>query len=154
MVPREHPLAKLRYVSLADVAKYSIVTYVFGFTGRSKLDEAFSEHDLEANVVFTATDADVIKTYVRLGLGIGIVAHMAYDPEIDTDLVAIEAGHLFDSSVTSIGFRKGTYLRGYMYDFISEFAPHLTRDVIDRVMAMPNKQAREEFFATLELPVL
>ena len=87
-------------------------------------------------------------------MGIGIVAHMAYDSEIDTDLVAIEAGHLFDSSVTSIGFRKGTYLRGYMYDFIREFAPHLTRDVIDRVMTMPNKQAREEFFATLELPVL
>jgi LysR family cys regulon transcriptional activator len=154
LVPKDHSLAKLRYVSLADVAKYSIVTYVFGFTGRSKLDEAFSEHELEANVVFTATDADVIKTYVRLGLGIGIVAHMAYDPEIDTDLVAIEAGHLFDSSVTSIGFRKGTYLRGYMYDFITEFAPHLTRDVIDRVMSMPNKEAREEFFATLELPVL
>jgi LysR family cys regulon transcriptional activator len=104
-------------------------------------------------VVFTATDADVIKTYVRLGLGIGIVAHMAYDADVDTDLVAIEASHLFDSSVTSIGFRKGTYLRGYMYDFIREFAPHLTRDVIDTVMAMPNKQEREAYFTSLELPV-
>jgi LysR family cys regulon transcriptional activator len=153
-VPKNHPLAKLDHVALVDVAKYSIVTYVFGFTGRSKLDEAFAKDSLEANVVFTATDADVIKTYVRLGLGIGIVAHMAYDPEVDTDLVAIEASHLFDSSVTSIGFRKGAYLRGYMYDFISEFAPHLTRDVVDRVMAMPNKQDRETFFATLNLPIL
>jgi LysR family cys regulon transcriptional activator len=124
---------------------------VFGFTGRSKLDEAFADQDLAANVVFTATDADVIKTYVRLGLGIGIVAHMAFDEEVDNDLVAIEAGHLFDSSITSIGFRKGTYLRGYMYDFITAFAPHLTRDVIDRVMAMPNREEREAFFSTLKL---
>jgi LysR family cys regulon transcriptional activator len=154
LVPKEHPLAKLDTVTLADVAEYSIVTYVFGFTGRSKLDEAFADHDLAANVVFTATDADVIKTYVRLGLGIGIVAHMAFDEEVDNDLVAIEAGHLFDSSITSIGFRKGTYLRGYMYDFITAFAPHLTRDVIDRVMAMPNREEREAFFSTLNLPVL
>jgi LysR family cys regulon transcriptional activator len=79
---------------------------------------------------------------------------MAYDPDVDTDLVAIEAGHLFDSSVTSIGFRKGSYLRGYMYDFIAEFAPHLTRDVVDRVMMMPSKMERDAFFSTLELPVL
>ena len=97
-------------------------------------------------MVFTATDADVIKTYVRLGLGIGIVAHMAYDPKVDTDLVAIEAGHLFDSSVTSIGFRKGTYLRGYMYDFISAFAPHLTRDTVDRAMALPTNGSSGELF--------
>jgi LysR family cys regulon transcriptional activator len=154
LVPKDHPLAKLERVSLLDVAQYSIVTYVFGFTGRSKLDEAFAEEGLDANVVFTATDADVIKTYVRLGLGIGIVAHMAYDAEVDSDLVAIEASHLFDSSVTSIGFRKGTYLRGYMYDFIREFAPHLTRDVIERVMAMPNRQDREAYFSDFKLPVL
>jgi LysR family cys regulon transcriptional activator len=153
LVPKNHPLVRLKYVSLADVAQYSIVTYVFGFTGRSKLDEAFADHDLTANVVFTATDADVIKTYVRLGLGIGIVAHMAYDPEIDTDLVAIEAGHLFDSSVTSIGFRKGTYLRGYMYDFIATFAPHLTRDVVERVMELPDRESRAVFFESLALPV-
>ena len=154
LVPRDHPLASVEQISLEDVAKHPIVTYVFGFTGRSKLDEAFAERNLTAKVVFTATDADVIKTYVRLGLGIGIVAHMAYDPDIDTDLVAIEAGHLFDSSVTSIGFRKGTYLRGYMYDFISGFAPHLTREVVDEVMAMPSKEAQEEFFKTLKLPTL
>lgn len=153
LVPKDHPLAKLADVSIEDVAEHPIVTYVFGFTGRSRLDDAFSEKGLTPKVVFTATDADVIKTYVRLGLGIGIVAHMAYDPILDHDLVAIEAGHLFESSVTSIGFRKGTYLRGYMYDFIHTFAPHLTRTVIDEAMALPNKDAQEQFFAPIELPV-
>jgi LysR family cys regulon transcriptional activator len=153
LVPRDHPLTKLDRISLEDVAEHQIVTYVFGFTGRSKLDDAFGNRGLKPKVVFTATDADVIKTYVRLGLGIGIVAHMAYDPEVDTDLVAIEASHLFDSSVTSIGFRKGTYLRGYMYDFINAFAPHLTRNVVDQAMALPNKQAQEKFFEGIDLPV-
>ena len=153
LVPKDHPLAKLSEISIEDVAEHQIVTYVFGFTGRSKLDDAFSEKGLTPKVVFTATDADVIKTYVRLGLGIGIVAHMAFDPELDTDLVAIEAGHLFASSVTSIGFRKGTYLRGYMYDFIRGFAPHLTRDVVDEAMALPSKEAQDQFFADIELPL-
>ncbi|MDC0133673.1 HTH-type transcriptional regulator CysB [Porticoccaceae bacterium] len=153
LVPKDHPLAKLSEISIEDVAEHQIVTYVFGFTGRSKLDDAFSEKGLTPKVVFTATDADVIKTYVRLGLGIGIVAHMAYDPELDTDLVAIEAGHLFASSVTSIGFRKGTYLRGYMYDFIRGFAPHLTRDVVDEAMALPSKEPQDQFFADIELPL-
>ena len=153
LVPKDHPLAQLDRLALEDVAAYSIVTYVFGFTGRSRLDDAFIEKGLQPKVVFTATDADVIKTYVRLGLGIGIVAHMAYNPETDSDLVAIEAGHLFASSVTSIGFRKGTYLRGYMYDFIAAFAPHLTRNVVDEAMALPNKEAQEEYFAGIELPI-
>jgi LysR family cys regulon transcriptional activator len=153
LVPKDHPLAKLAEVRIEDVAEHPIVTYVFGFTGRSRLDDAFSEKSLTPKVVFTATDADVIKTYVRLGLGIGIVAHMAYDPVLDHDLVAIEAGHLFESSVTSIGFRKGTYLRGYMYDFIHTFAPHLTRNVVDEAMALPNKDAQEQFFAPIKLPV-
>ena len=153
LVPKDHPLAKIAEVRIEDVAEHPIVTYVFGFTGRSRLDDAFSEKGLTPKVVFTATDADVIKTYVRLGLGIGIVAHMSYDPVLDHDLVAIEAGHLFESSVTSIGFRKGTYLRGYMYDFIHTFAPHLTRNVVDEAMALPNKDAQEQFFAPIKLPV-
>jgi LysR family cys regulon transcriptional activator len=153
LVPKDHPLAQLDRLTLEDVAEHSIVTYVFGFTGRSRLDDAFSEKGLQPKVVFTATDADVIKTYVRLGLGIGIVAHMAYNPETDSDLVAIEAGHLFASSVTSIGFRRGTYLRGYMYDFIAAFAAHLTRNVVDEAMALPNKEAQEEYFKGIELPI-
>jgi len=154
LVPKDHPLAQLDTISLEDVAEHPIVTYVFGFTGRSRLDDAFKEKGLEPKVVFTATDADVIKTYVRLGLGIGIVAHMACDPETDSDLVAIEASDLFQSSVTSIGFRKGTYLRGYMYDFIQAFAPHLTRTVVDEVIALSSKQAQMEYFSNMELPIL
>ena len=153
LVPKEHALAQRSSVSLADVAAHPIVTYVFGFTGRSKLDDAFAVEGLNPKVVFTATDADVIKTYVRLGLGIGIVAHMAYDPTVDQDLVAIEASHLFAPSITSIGFRKGSYLRGYMYDFIRAFAPHLERNVVEEAMALPNKEAQEAFFADIELPV-
>ena len=154
LVPKDHPLAQLDTISLDDVAEHPIVTYVFGFTGRSRLDDAFKEKGLEPKVVFTATDADVIKTYVRLGLGIGIVAHMACDPETDSDLVAIEASDLFQSSVTSIGFRKGTYLRGYMYDFIQAFAPHLTRTVVDEVIALSSKEAQMEYFSNMELPIL
>lgn len=154
LVPKDHPLAQLDTITLEDVAELPIVTYVFGFTGRSRLDDAFKEKGLEPKVVFTATDADVIKTYVRLGLGIGIVAHMAYDTETDSDLVAIEASDLFQSSVTSIGFRKGTYLRGYMYDFIQAFAPHLTRTVVDEVVALSSKEAQMEYFANMELPIL
>lgn len=152
LVPKTHPLASIGTLSLEDVAEYPIVTYVFGFTGRSKLDEAFRVKGLKPRVVFTATDADVIKTYVRLGLGIGIVAHMAYDAEQDSDLVALEARHLFKSSVTSIGFRRGTYLRGFMYDFIERFAPHLNRDVVDEACAITSREKLEEFFATMELP--
>ena len=154
LVPKDHPLAQLDTITLEDVAEHPVVTYVFGFTGRSRLDDAFKEKGLEPKVVFTATDADVIKTYVRLGLGIVIVAHMACDTETDADLVAIEASDLFQSSVTSIGFRKGTYLRGYMYDFIQAFAPHLTRTVVDEVIALSSKEAQEEYFANMELPIL
>ncbi len=153
LVPKQHPLAALDKLTLADVAAHPIVTYVFGFTGRSRLDDAFAGEGLEPQVVFTATDADVIKTYVRLGLGIGIVADMAFDAEADDDLVALDARHLFASSVTSIGFRRGTYLRGFMYDFIEAFAPHLTRSVVDQVMSLSSREAREAFFADISLPV-
>ena len=153
LVPKDHPLAQLSELTLADVAAHPIVTYVFGFTGRSRLDEAFASQGLAPQVVFTATDADVIKTYVRLGLGIGIVADMAFDAESDDDLVALDARHLFASSVTSIGFRRGTYLRGFMYDFIEAFAPHLTRHVVDEVMALSSREARETYFADISLPV-
>ncbi|NND66544.1 MAG: HTH-type transcriptional regulator CysB, partial [Halioglobus sp.] len=109
LVPRNHPLARAGELTLEQVAEHPIVTYVFGFTGRSRLDEAFVEQGLVPRVVFTAADADVIKTYVRLGLGIGIIAGMAHDESIDDDLVALDANHLFSSSVTRIACRKGTF---------------------------------------------
>lgn len=134
------------------MAAYPIVTYVFGFTGRSRLDEAFHAKRLTPRVVFTATDADVIKTYVRLGLGIGIIARMAVDAEQDRGLVVLDASHLFKSSVTRIGFRRGTFLRGYMYDFIELFAPHLTRKVVDEAWHSEGRAEVEAMFEHIELP--
>lgn len=153
LVPDGHPLSSIAEPSLEMVAKYPIVTYVFGFTGRSKLDDAFSAHGLSPKVVFTATDADVIKTYVRLGLGIGIIAEMAYEREQDKGLTAVAADHLFESSTTMIGCRKGTFLRGYMYEFIELFAPHLTRSVVDEAFEKTTKDERAEMFAGLSLPI-
>jgi len=153
VVPRDHPLAKGQELTLDELAEYQLVTYVFGFTGRSRLDEAFQQRGLTPKVVFTAADADVIKTYVRLGLGVGIIASMAYDPKTDTDLVALEADKLFSPSVTRIGFRKGTFLRGYMYDFMERFAPHLTKEMVDRVVAHQGSRTEvEALFKSIELP--
>jgi LysR family cys regulon transcriptional activator len=153
VVPKEHPLTQLSQLTLEDVAAQPIVTYVFGFTGRSKLDDAFVAKGLVPRVVFTATDADVIKTYVRLGLGIGIIAAMAYDEAIDDDLVALDASHLFSSSITQIGCRRDTFLRGYMYEFIEDFAPHLSRQVVGDAFSCRNKAEMTELFANVNLPV-
>lgn len=153
LVPRDHPLAQQSQLTLEDVAAQPIVTYVFGFTGRSKLDDAFMAKGLVPRVVFTATDADVIKTYVRLGLGIGIIAGMAYDEAIDSDLVALDASHLFSSSITQIGCRRDTFLRGYMYEFIEDFAPHLSRDVVTDAFNCQSKAEMADLFSHLELPV-
>lgn len=152
IVPHNHPLAKVSKLTLEALAEHPIVTYVFGFTGRSKLDEAFSRRGLEPKVVFTAADADVIKTYVRLGLGVGIVADMAVDHKLDSDLVALDASELFEASITKIGLRRGTFLRGYMCDFISRFAPHLTREVLVQAMQCHSRQEVEDLFADVTLP--
>lgn len=154
VVPKDHPLTQVSKLTLEDLAEQPIVTYVFGFTGRSKLDEAFVQQGLEPKVVFTAVDSDVIKTYVRLGLGVGIIATMAFDEQQDSDLVALDASHLFEASTTKIGFRKGTFLRGYMYDFIQRFAPHLTPDVVRQVLECSNRNEIDELFANQELPNL
>ncbi|WP_323750832.1 HTH-type transcriptional regulator CysB [Marinobacter sp.] len=153
VVPKDHPLAKGQELTLEELVEYQLVTYVFGFTGRSKLDEAFQSKGLTPKVVFTAADADVIKTYVRLGLGVGIIASMAYDPKVDTDLVALDASKLFRPSVTRLGFRKGTFLRGYMYDFMRRFAPHLTKEMVDRVVAHQGSRTEiAALFEDIELP--
>lgn len=152
LVPQGHPLAELETLTLEALAAYPLVTYVFGFTGRSQLDDAFRARGLTPNVVLTAADADVIKTYVRLGMGVGIVAHMAVDEEHDTDLVALEAGHLFESSTTKIGIRRGTFMRGYMYDFLEGFAGHLERDLVDAAL-VAGPRHEQELFGNIELPV-
>ena len=154
LVPKGHPLVDEGELTIDKITNYPIVTYTFGFTGRSKLDEAFDAQDLKPRVVLTAADADVIKTYVRLGLGIGIVASMAFDAEIDNDLVALDASTLFESSTTKIGFRRNSYFRGYMFDFIEMFAPHLDRDLVSRSLEAKTRNEVDELVAGIELPVL
>ena len=153
VVPDGHPLTKVKPLTLEAIAEYPLVTYVFGFTGRSKLDEAFRQAGLQPKVVFTAADADVIKTYVRLGMGIGIIAHMAMAPEQDKGLVTLDAGHLFESSTTRIGFRKGTFLRGFMYEFMREFAPHLRKELVDSAVRCHSREELDQLFGGIELPV-
>lgn len=152
VVPRDHPLAQVDKLDLATLAQYPIVTYVFGFTGRSKLDEAFATQNLEPKVVFTAADSDVIKTYVRLGLGVGIVARMAVNEQEDPDLVILDASELFEPSITKIAFRRGTFLRGYMSAFIERFAPHLSAKVQSQVIQCRSQAQINELFADTNLP--
>jgi LysR family cys regulon transcriptional activator len=136
IVPPQHPLLQRERLQLDDIADYPILTYVMGFTGRAQQDLAFTERGLHPNVVFTATDADVIKTYVELELGIGIIASMAFDKDKDAPLRAIDASHLFQPSTTHMGIRKGSYLRGYMYAFIEFFASHLDRKTVQQAIEL------------------
>jgi len=152
IVKHDHPLVNEDKLTLEKLAEYPIVTYVFGFTGRSQLDDAFNAEGYVPKVVFTAADADVIKTYVKLGIGVGIVASMAFDPEIDNELIAIDASHLFEASTTKIGLRRGTFLRGYMYEFIELFAPHLNKALVDEALNAKTNEEIEQLFAGVELP--
>ena len=130
IVPNDHPLLSLDKVTLEDLSKFPVITYHPSFTGRSHVDHAFRQADLEPDIVITAMDADVIKTYVSLGLGIGIVSSLAFSPERDTSLALIPAGHLFGSNFARIAVRRGHYLRGYAYDFIQRLAPELTESAL------------------------
>ncbi len=134
ITPLKHPLLNEKKLTLAKLAHYPIVTYDFAFSGRGKINAAFEKANIVPNIALTAIDADVIKTYVELGLGIGILAKMAYIPERDKHLRMLSADHLFTASTTKIAIRKNEYLRGYTYDFIELFAPHLTRDLVDQAM--------------------
>ncbi len=134
VVPEKHPLLKESLVTLEMLARYPIVTYDLAFAGRSHIDEAFRERGLAPDIVLSAVDSDVIKTYVELGLGIGIISARAYDVKRDRHLRAVEAGHLFGTMTTRIAVRRGTTLRGFAYVFIELFAPHLTRAVVDATL--------------------
>jgi LysR family cys regulon transcriptional activator len=131
IVPRGHALTKVKKLTLEDLAAYPLITYSPEFTGRSHLDEAFAARGLAMDVVLTALDADVIKTYTELGLGVGIVAAVALDHKRDAHLHAIDAGHLFGDNTTRVAVKRSAYLRGYTYAFIQTFAPHLTSAVIE-----------------------
>ena len=134
VVPPKHPLLEEKRLTLAKIAQYPIVTYDFAFSGRGKINEAFEKAHIEPNIALTAIDADVIKTYVELGLGIGILAEIAFVPERDRHLRMIDAKHLFKPNTTRIAIRKNEYLRGYTYDFFELFAPLLTRAVVAKAM--------------------
>jgi len=134
VAPPDHPILKARPLTLEAIARFPIVTYDFAFAGRSQINKAFAARDLSPNVVLTAIDTDVIKTYVALGLGIGIIASMAYDRDADKGLLAVDAAHLFESATTRIGLRRNDYLRGYTYAFIELFAPHLGRKSVEAAL--------------------
>lgn len=134
VVPPKHPLLNEKKLTLAKLAQHPIITYDYAFSGRGKIDDAFAAAGIAPNIALTAIDADVIKTYVELGLGIGILAELAFIPERDRHLRKIEAGHLFKANTTRLAIRKNEYLRGYTYDFIELFAPHLTREVVAKAM--------------------
>ena len=134
VVPPKHPLLEIKRLTLSKLAEYPIITYDFAFSGRSKIDKSFSDANIEPNITLTAMDSDVIKTYVELGLGVGILAELAFIPERDRHLRKIEATHLFKPNTTHLAIRKNEYLRGYTYDFIELFAPHLTRSSVEKAM--------------------
>lgn len=135
VVPARHPLLRAQPLTLERLAGYPIVTYDNAFAGRDHINEAFAARSLEPDVVLAAIDSDAIKSYVELGMGVGIVAAMAFDPKRDQRLRKIEAGHLFRSNTTRIAVRRGTFLRGYVYDFIELFAPQLSRKLVESALA-------------------
>jgi len=134
VVPEKHPLLKERRVTLEMLAQHPIITYDPAFAGRSHIDEAFRAQELAPNIVLSAVDSDVIKTYVELGLGIGIIAMVAFDEKRDRNLRAVEIGHLFGTMTTRIAVRRGSALRGFAYVFIELFSPQLTRKLIDAAL--------------------
>jgi LysR family cys regulon transcriptional activator len=134
LVPRDHPLAKLDNPDLHDIVQYPIISYTYSFNEESSLGQVFKQAGVDPNVVFTAQDPDVIKNYVRKGMGIGILACMAYDEEKDDDLVAIRTEKLFPSLVTWVGFRRDRFLSEYMISFLERVVPGADRRSIERAI--------------------
>jgi len=137
VAPAGHPLLTEAPLTIEKLARHPLITYDSGLTGRSRIDEAFARHGLSPDIVLAAMDADVIKTYVELGVGVGIVADLAYDAVRDRRLRALEAGHLFGENRTQLAVRRGGHLRGYIHAFIDAFAPGMAREAIARASAEP-----------------
>lgn len=154
VVPVDHPLAKEPEMTLPLLAQYPLVTYVFSPVGESSFKRAFAAQGLEPNVVFTARDADIIKTYVRMGMGVGVTAPMAFEPHDRKDLVALPAIGLFPRVTTWIGFRRDSVLRRYMIDFINLFAPHLTPHVMRKVTQLETQAEVDALFEADALPLV
>lgn len=153
IVRKDHPLANKQKLSLEDIVAYPVITYVQGFTGRYKQDEVFKKNKLQPDVVLTAVDADVIKTYVRLGLGIGIIADMAFNPNQDDDLQALNVEHLFGISTSYVAIRKDKYIKPYIPPFINMVATHLTPSLVQKAIASKTVQERSHLFSKLDIPL-
>lgn len=130
IVPRGHPLAEQKYITLAMLAEWPLITYDPSFTGRTKIDRAFERAGVLPNIAITAVDSDVIKTYVELGLGVGIIAEIAFDPRRDTAIIPLAAGHLFESNTTRLAIHRRAWLRAFDFAFIELFAPHLSKNTV------------------------
>lgn len=130
IVPHDHPLAKVKDLSLEAVAEYPIITYNEGYTGRAQVDRAFAKADLHPDFVLSAIDADVIKTYVEVGLGIGIIASMAFNPVKDSGLKLLNADHLFEKNTTYLAVHRGTFLREYAHQFVLMLAPEIDESAL------------------------
>ncbi len=134
IVPHGHPLLEASAITLETLAEYPIITYHEGFTGRAHVDKAFADAGVVPDIVMSAIDADVIKTYVGLGLGVGIVASVAYDAEQDRNFALIPVPHLFPANTTRLAVRRGTYLRSYAHAFIEKVCPELGQDALDAAL--------------------
>jgi LysR family cys regulon transcriptional activator len=134
IAPEGHPILATGPLALDQLARWPLITYDTAFTGRSRINRAFERIGAQPNIALTALDADVIKTYVSLGLGLGIISALAFDAQRDSGLVALDAAHLFESNTTRLALRRGVYLRRYDYDLIALFAPHLSPRVVDMAL--------------------
>jgi len=153
LVPKQHPLAdQKKPLDLQTLANYPLVTYVFSLTGESSFKRAFHDQGLEPRVVFTARDADIIKTYVRMGMGVGVIASMAFERQDAEDLVALDARGLFPKVTTWVGFPREMVLRGYMVDFIHFLAPHYSTDMIREAANLPTQEQVDELLKGITLP--
>jgi LysR family transcriptional regulator, cys regulon transcriptional activator len=152
VVPKGHPLVLSGKMTLKKLSDFPIVTYEFSFSGRSSLPALFETAGLSLNVALTARDADVIKTYVRIGLGVGILARVALDPNADADLIALDVSHLFETHTTWIGFRRGSVLRAYMYDFLELLAPHLPKKFVKKAEQFRTQEELDRKLSSLSVP--
>src|SRR4029079_12255494 len=151
LTPVGHPLLKAKRLTLEKLAAYPLTTYDYAFIAHSKILEAFEAKGIKPHIALNAIDADVIKTYVEFGLGIAIVADIAYDRAQDRKLRAIDASHLFEPNTIQVGIRRNHYLRGYTFAFIEMFAPHLKRSVVEEAITrMATRSAKVDSLAGIE----
>jgi len=154
VVPKNHPLTREKSLTLKAISRYPVITYNFSYSGRSSLPAMFESASLKLKTVLTATDADVIKTYVRLGLGVGIMASIGFEAVNDRDLALLPCQHLFTPHRSWVGFKRGRLLRGYMFEFLKLLAPHLTRRRVEAAIRARNQAEIDDLFSDIVIPLL